>query len=183
MAIDLPPKFQMFEAYLDFLEDGKLAPFARLAVKYPDSSELFIRAVENLDAGRSYPFAITRLPEKMRQRMDLGRPRTPLVISDGRIAFIKVASEKQRFLAKWNGEPKLPIKELIARVEAMDMPDSLRFDQMSKSAKYSLFKAAKSHKPADKRLMTFFEIFLFDEDERFMELLALNEPNWPKDSD
>jgi hypothetical protein len=31
--------------------------------------------------------------------------------------------------------------------------------------------------------MTFFEIFLFDEDERFMELLALNEPNWPKDSD
>ena len=183
MAIDLPSKFQMFEAYLDFLEDGKLAPFARLAVKYPDASELFIRAVENLDGGRSYPFAITRLPEKMRQRMDLGRPRTPLVISDGRIAFIKVASEKQRFLAKWNGEPKLPIKELIARVEAMDMPDSLRFDQMSNSAKYSLFKAAKSHNPADKRLMTFFEIFLFDEDERFMELLALNEPNWPKDSD
>jgi len=72
---ELPPEFQMFEAYLDFLEDGKLAPFARLAVKYADVSELFIRVVENLDGGRSYPFAITRLPEKMRQRMDCARPR------------------------------------------------------------------------------------------------------------
>ena len=180
MGIDLPPEFQMFDAYLDFLEDGKLAPFARLAVKYPDASALFINAVENLDAGRSYPFAITRLPEKMRRRMDRGRPRTPLAISDGRMSFIKVASEKQLFLAKWNGEPKPPIKELIARVEAMDMPDSLRFDHMSKTAKYSLFKAAESHEPADKRLMTLFEIILFDGDAKFMELLALNEPNWPE---
>ena len=182
MVNELPPEFQIFEAYLDFREDGKLAPFARLAVKYRDLSELFIRAVENLDSGRSYPFAITRLPEKMRQRMDRGRPRTPLAISDGRIAFIKVASEKQIFLAKWNGEPKLPIKELIARVEAMDMPDSLRFDHMSKSARYSLFKTAQSHKPADKRLVNLFEIVLFDEDAKFMQMLALNEPNWPKGS-
>jgi hypothetical protein len=114
--------------------------------------------------------------------MDRGRPRTPLAISDGRIAFIKVASAKQIFLAKWNGEPKLPIKELIARVEAMDMPDSLRFDHLSKSAKYSLFKTAQSHKPADKRLVNLFEIVLFDEDAKFMEMLALNKPNWPKGS-
>ena len=64
MPIELSPEpeFKMFVAYLDFLDDGKLTTFAKLAVKYPEASSLFIRAIEDLDSGRVYPFAVTRLP-------------------------------------------------------------------------------------------------------------------------
>ena len=175
MPIELSPEFKMFDAYLDFLDDGKLTTFAKLAVKYPKASSLFIRAIEDLDSGRVYPFAVTRLPDKLRPRKKRGRPRTFTQISDGRLSFIKVAKEKQVLLAKWNGEPPLPIKELIARVEVMDMPDTIRFSQMSLSVKYALFKAAEAHNPVDQSLSDMFEYVLFDEDHHFMDLLALNE--------
>ena len=92
MPIELSPEFKMFDAYLDFLDDGKLTTFAKLAVKYPNASSLFIRALEDLDSGRVYPFAVTRLPDKLRPRKKRGRPRTFTQISDGRLSFIKAVS-------------------------------------------------------------------------------------------
>ena len=61
MPVELPHEFKMFDAYLDFLDDGKLRTFAKLAAKYPEASSLFIRAINDLDSGRAYPSAVTRL--------------------------------------------------------------------------------------------------------------------------
>lgn len=82
MPIELSPKFKMFDAYLDFLGDGKLTTFAKLAVKYQEATSLFIKVIEDLDSGRVYPFAVTRLPDKLRPRKKRGRPRTFTQISN-----------------------------------------------------------------------------------------------------
>ena len=170
MHADTLKILELCEAYFEFLQTGKLYPFAKMALEMPEHGEIFLRAVRDLDSGKSYPFTISKLPEKMRPREQPGRPKKDEFFSDMRLTFYKVAVQKFTDIADWKEGRILTKKELLSKLTEMDMPKSFSIDRLSLSSKYDLLSKIIQHEPKNPDLQSMFEVILLDHDEEYMGL-------------
>ena len=165
-------RLELIDAYLEFLQTGKLYPFAKMALELPNHSEIFLNAVRDLDCGRSYPFTISKLPEKMRDRNDRGRPKENQFLKELRLTFYKIAAQKFIDMANWSEARVLTKKELLSKLVEMEKPKSLSIEHMSLSSQYNLLSKAMVYQPSNNDLESMFEVILLDYDDEYMKLCA-----------
>lgn len=176
MHTDVLKKLELCDAYFEFLQTGKLYPFAKMALEIPEHGEIFLRAVRALDSGKSYPFTISKLPEKIRPRERRGRPKKDEFFSDMRLTFYSVAVQKFNDIANWKECRILTKKELLSKLNEMDMPKSFSIDHLSLSSQYDLLSKIMLHETKNPDLKSMFEVILLDHDEEYMGLCISKDP-------
>lgn len=72
MSEGLDKKIKAAEAYFDYLKTGKLLPLAELASENKFAQDLMLTVIAKLDSDNSYPWAIKKLPEKLKSKKENG---------------------------------------------------------------------------------------------------------------
>lgn len=162
MSERLDKKIKAAEAYFDYLETGKLLPLAELASENKFAQDLMLSAIARLDSGNSYPWAIKKLPEKLKSKKENGRPKLNEANNDFILTFIKLVVEREAMVAKIEGLRPPSKKQLIKTIEDEDKPSLMKFKELSLSQKYALLEKSEKHHPSDDNLLWDLEFIIFD---------------------
>lgn len=164
MSNRLDKKIKAAEAYFDYLKTGKLLPLADLASKNKFAKKLMLSAIANLDSGNSYPWAIKKLPGKLKSKKESGRPKLNEANNDFILTFIKLVTAREAMVAKIEGLRPPSKKQLIQTIGDEDKPSLMKFKELSLSQKYALLEKSEKHHSKDEKMLADLESIILDQD-------------------